>query len=70
MGMLTLLKQVVNKIEINRNRAVGFGFLFLLSFFGSFSADAQVTTIKAWTNEYSGTSTDAETSAYPVPAHR
>ncbi|WP_162846443.1 T9SS sorting signal type C domain-containing protein [Flavobacterium dankookense] len=66
--MLTLLKQVVNKKEMNRNGGLVFGFFFLFAFLGSFSVTAQVTTLQNWTNLYNGTSTATQNITYTVPA--
>jgi len=68
MKMITLLNQ-----KVKRESSFSSGLLLVTAFFlfifaGSFTASAQVTTIKDWTQEFSGTSTAAQSITYAVPA--
>ncbi len=68
MKMITLLNQKVKRESSFSSRLLLVTAFFLFVFAGSSTVQAQVTTIKDWTREFSGTSTNAQTITYAVPA--
>ena len=68
MKMITLLNKKVKRESSFSSRLLLVTAFFLFVFAGSSTVQAQVTTIKDWTPEFSGTSTTAQTITYAVPA--